>query len=101
MSNAAGRLVGTLLSGFLFQSFNGGMTGLIACLLGALVLAGISALFVSLWRGLRASERDLKQRRDHFVTTNSDCHTFDTTRALKSHACATKPEPIIKPGPNL
>ncbi len=45
MSNAAGRLVGTLLSGFLFQSFNGGMTGLSACLLGALVLAGISALF--------------------------------------------------------
>ena len=43
MSNAAGRLVGTVLSGVLYQAFGGELTGLIACIAGATLMAAISA----------------------------------------------------------
>lgn len=56
MANAAGRLVGTLLSGGLFQAAGGGQRGLLVCLGGALVFVAVSAL---LCVPLRRAERRL------------------------------------------
>lgn len=53
MANAAGRLLGTMLSGGLYQAFGGGNEGLRACLGGALALATLSTLPVL---GLRKAE---------------------------------------------
>lgn len=44
MANAAGRLVGTLLSGALFQWAGGELLGLLACLVGSLLFVAISAV---------------------------------------------------------
>lgn len=44
MANAAGRLVGTVLSGLVFQLAGGGTSGLVACLLTALCLVALSAM---------------------------------------------------------
>ena len=44
MSNAAGRLVGTVLSGILFESLGGNIPGLLACMAGAMVMVGLSTL---------------------------------------------------------
>lgn len=43
MANAAGRFVGTLLSGALYQWAGGGSDGLVACLVGSLVMVVASA----------------------------------------------------------
>jgi MFS family permease len=53
MANAAGRLVGTLLSGALYQAFGGEVRGLVACLLAACGFVATSAL---LCIPLRAAE---------------------------------------------
>jgi hypothetical protein len=53
MANAAGRLVGTVLSGALFQAAGQGMDGLLLCLSGSLVFVLISA---ALCVPLRAAE---------------------------------------------
>lgn len=45
-ANALGRLLGTILSGFLYQSFNHGEQGLLVCLLVSLLLAMSAALFI-------------------------------------------------------
>ena len=44
MANAAGRLIGTLLSGAVFQLAGAGRVGLVACLLVSLGFVTISAL---------------------------------------------------------
>jgi len=44
MANAAGRLVGTMLSGALFQAAGLGKTGLIACLVGSMVFVVASRI---------------------------------------------------------
>jgi len=44
MANAAGRLLGTVLSGAVFQGFGQGRDGLIACLLTSVVLVAASRL---------------------------------------------------------
>ena len=44
MSNAAGRLVGTVLSGVLFDSLGGNLAGLLACMAGAMLMVGLSTL---------------------------------------------------------
>lgn len=46
-ANAAGRLVGTLFSGWLFQLAGQGQTGLITCIIGSLVFVIISFMFCS------------------------------------------------------
>jgi MFS family permease len=43
MANAAGRLVGTVLSGALFQAAGQGLDGLLVCLVGSLAFASASA----------------------------------------------------------
>jgi hypothetical protein len=53
MANAAGRLVGTVLSGALFQAAGQGMDGLLLCLAGSLLFVVISA---ALCVPLRAAE---------------------------------------------
>jgi MFS family permease len=53
MANAAGRLVGTILSGALFQAAGQGLDGLLVCLAGSLLFALISA---ALCVPLRAAE---------------------------------------------
>ncbi len=45
MANAAGRLVGTILSGALFQAWGLGQSGLVACLVGSMVLVVASRIF--------------------------------------------------------
>jgi MFS family permease len=45
-ANALGRLLGTILSGFLYQSFNTGEHGLLACLLVSFLLAILAAFFI-------------------------------------------------------
>jgi predicted MFS family arabinose efflux permease len=45
MANAAGRLVGTILSGALFQAWGMGPTGLIACLVGSMAFVVASRIF--------------------------------------------------------
>ena len=47
MANAAGRLVGTLLSGALFQAADEGLQGLVACLAGSIVFVFASSLFAA------------------------------------------------------
>lgn len=42
MANALGRLIGTVLSGFVYQSY-----GLLACLIGAAILAFFSSFFIN------------------------------------------------------
>jgi MFS family permease len=54
MANAAGRLVGTVLSGALFQAAGEGLEGLLVCLSGSLLLVAVSA---GLCRPLRTAER--------------------------------------------
>lgn len=54
MANAAGRLVGTLLSGALFQAAGEGLDGLLVCLAGSLLFVVVSALLCA---PLRAAER--------------------------------------------
>jgi len=44
MSNAAGRLVGTVLSGLLYEHFGGALPGLLACITGAIVMVAFSVL---------------------------------------------------------
>ena len=44
MSNAAGRLLGTVLSGTLFESFGGALPGLLACMTGAMSMVALSTL---------------------------------------------------------
>jgi len=53
MANAAGRLVGTLLSGAIFQWAGQGLEGLVACLIASIVLVGASRLLCT---PLRRSE---------------------------------------------
>jgi hypothetical protein len=43
MANATGRLVGTVLSGALFQAAGQGLDGLLVCLVGSLVFVSLSA----------------------------------------------------------
>jgi len=45
-ANALGRLLGTLLSGFLYQSFNTNHDGILACLVVSFLLAIMAALFI-------------------------------------------------------
>ncbi len=45
-ANALGRLLGTILSGFLYQSFNSSENGLFACLLVSFLLATGAAFFI-------------------------------------------------------
>ena len=45
-ANALGRLLGTILSGFLYQSFNTNQGGLLACLFVSFLLAILAALFI-------------------------------------------------------
>ena len=45
-ANALGRLLGTILSGFLYQSFNSSQDGLLACLFVSFLLAIMAALFI-------------------------------------------------------
>lgn len=45
-ANALGRLLGTILSGFLYQSFNTSEQGLLACLLVSFLLAMTAAFFI-------------------------------------------------------
>jgi len=45
-ANALGRLLGTILSGFLYQSFNTSQEGLFACLLASILLTILAALLV-------------------------------------------------------
>jgi MFS family permease len=55
-ANALGRLIGTVLSGFLFESFGMGTSGLTACLLGSVgftILSSIACI------GLKRAEDDL------------------------------------------
>jgi MFS family permease len=54
MANAAGRLIGTVLSGALFQVAGEGLDGLLVCLAGSLLLVIVSAV---LCVPLRAAER--------------------------------------------
>lgn len=54
MANAAGRFLGTLLSGVAFQAAGAGVDGLLACLAAALALVAVSA---ALCLPLRAAER--------------------------------------------
>ena len=53
MANAAGRLVGTLLSGAVFQAAGEGLEGLAACLVASLLLVAASRLLCA---PLRRSE---------------------------------------------
>jgi len=45
-ANALGRLLGTILSGFLYQSFSTNQDGLLACLFVSFLLAILAALFI-------------------------------------------------------
>jgi len=45
-ANALGRLLGTMLSGFLYQNFNSSEQGLLACLFASFILATVSAFFI-------------------------------------------------------
>ena len=45
-ANALGRLLGTMLSGFLYQSFISSEHGLLACLLASFFLATVSAFLI-------------------------------------------------------
>ncbi len=54
MANAAGRLVGTVLSGALFQAAGQGLNGLLVCLVGSVLFVLVSA---ALCVPLRAAER--------------------------------------------
>jgi MFS family permease len=45
-ANALGRLLGTILSGFLYQSFNSSQEGLLACLFVSFLLALMAALYI-------------------------------------------------------
>jgi len=45
-ANALGRLLGTILSGFLYQSFNSSEQGLFSCLLMSFLLAAAAAFFI-------------------------------------------------------
>jgi MFS family permease len=45
-ANAIGRLLGTILSGFLYQSFSSSQNGLLACLFSSFLLALMAALFI-------------------------------------------------------
>jgi hypothetical protein len=51
MANAAGRLVGTVLSGALFQAAGEGTDGLLLCLAGSLVFVLVSAALCVPLRG--------------------------------------------------
>ncbi len=53
-ANAAGRLVGTLLSGLLFQLAGQGLAGLMTCVAGSAAFVAVSA---ALCVPLRSSER--------------------------------------------
>lgn len=46
MANALGRLIGTLLSGFLYQYYSGSEHGLIACIFTSVILISLAAIFV-------------------------------------------------------
>ena len=54
MANAAGRLVGTVLSGAIFQAAGLGAEGLAACILGSIAFVSVSW---GLCLPLRAAER--------------------------------------------
>jgi predicted MFS family arabinose efflux permease len=55
MANAAGRFLGTLLSGVVFQLSGEGRTGLVACLLASIVLVAASRLLCTPLQGAEAS----------------------------------------------
>ena len=55
MANAAGRLLGTVLSGALFQAGGSALPGLLTCLLAALGLTLLSAVLA--WPLARAGRR--------------------------------------------
>lgn len=55
MANALGRLVGTLLSGWVFQWAGQGLEGVCACLLGSAILVAASALAVLPLRRFQAA----------------------------------------------
>jgi MFS transporter, APGE family, 1-arseno-3-phosphoglycerate exporter len=59
MANSAGRLVGTILSGTLFQLAGEGQTGLQMCLCGSIVFVILSTLLALPLRGTTSDQRDV------------------------------------------